>query len=349
MNNSLLQLVATQFRMFYREPSVIFWAIGFPVLMAWVLGIAFSNKGELKKNVLVISSGNSGAENKFSGTKVIGKKDGTDVKIHFLKTDKENALTSIKRGEANLLTELRNDSTIYYFDPANADAQLTYLMLDKELQSNENGNKSQVIKLSKTGSRYIDFLIPGLIAMGIMNSCVWGIGWNLIEFRMKKLLRRMVATPMKKSYFLISQFITRSLIGLFEAFILYIFAYFYFGITIEGSLAALFIVYIAGTIAFSGIAFLISSRVEKSEAGNGLVNVVVLPLTILSGIFFSYHNFPDWAIPVIRALPLTLLADAMRSIFLENIGVENILLPAGLLTLTGLVFFAVSLKIYKWY
>lgn len=349
MNKSLLQLVAMQFRMFYREPSVIFWAIGFPVLMAWVLGIAFSNKGELKKNVLVINAENAAAGSKFSGSKTIGKKDGTDIKIHFIKTDKENALTSIKRGEANLVTELRNDSTLYYFDPVNADAQLTYLLLEKELKSNQIGSNSKVVKLSKTGSRYIDFLIPGLIAMGIMNSCIWGIGWNLIEFRMKKLLRRMVATPMKKSYFLISQFITRSLIGLFEAFVLYIFAYFYFGITIEGSLAALLIIYIAGTIAFSGIAFLVSSRVEKSESGNGLVNVVIMPMTILSGVFFSYHNFPDWAIPVIRTLPLTLLADTMRSIFLENIGVEKILLPAGLLTLTGLVFFAVSLKVYKWY
>lgn len=244
--------------------------------------------------------------------------------------------------------EVKDDSLIYHFDPLNPDAQLTHLTLEREISGGASSSAS-VRPLQTKGTRYIDFLIPGLIALGIMNSCLWGIGWTLIETRMKKLLRRMVATPMKKSVFLMSHIVTRIVLGGVETALLLLFAYLYFGTTITGSFVAFVMVFLAGLFAFAGIGILTASRTAKTETANGLINAVTLSMMILSGIFFNYHNFPDWAIPVIQVLPLTVLADAIRSIFIEAASLADVLIPIVILTITGLVTFVTGLKIFKWY
>ncbi len=213
-----------------------------------------------------------------------------------------------------------------------------------KIESGEN-----IEPLTLKGTRYIDFFIPGLIAMGIMMSSVWGLSYGIIERRSKKLLRRMIATPMKKSYFLITFMSVRTLMNFIEAILLFVFAHFAFGITIEGNLAALILIFIAGNIGFAGIAFLISSRTSNTEVGNGLINAVVTPMVVLSGIFFSYHNFPDWTIPFIKVLPLTLLADGIRSIFIEGAGYAQIIVPFFVLIAIGIITFGIGLKSFKWY
>ncbi len=185
--------------------------------------------------------------------------------------------------------------------------------------------------------------------MGIMMSSVWGLSYNIITKRSKKLLRRMIATPMKKSHFLISLMIVRITMNLVESLLLFFFAYLVFGVTIQGSLTALFLVFIAGNIAFAGLATLISSRTSNTEVGNGLINAVSTPMIVLSGVFFSYHNFPDVIIPFLKVLPLTLLADAVRSIFIEGAGYQEVAIPFLVLSSMGIILFAVGLKIFKWY
>jgi ABC-2 type transport system permease protein len=356
MNNSLFQLVALQFKNFFREPAIIFWAVIFPILMAWVLGIAFTNKGEAKKTVAVV--GNITERHlawlKPDSGNTVSKQFGEDIKnptrVKFVFIDEPAALLLMKRGEINLFLQQIADTITYRYDPQNPDAVNTYLMIEREI--NRNGEpivRSSIMPITTKGNRYIDFLIPGLIAMGIMNSCLWGISWNLIEFRMKKLLRRMVATPMRKQDFLLSNLITRTLIGAFETSMLLLFAFLYFRISLEGSILALMLIYFAGILAFAGIAIMVSARTANSQIGNGLINAVTLPMMILSGIFFSYHNFPDWCIPFIKYLPLTLLADSIRSIFIEGAGLKDIMMPFLVLTLTGVVTFFAGLKIYKWY
>jgi ABC-type multidrug transport system permease subunit len=348
MNKSLYQLFLTNFRIFFREPAVLFWAVLFPIVMAWVLGIAFSNKGESVRTVFV--TGGPEIPEQISGEKVFGEETGNPSRVRFQKSSEEEAVKAIKRGLIVIYLEVSGDSLIYHFDPVNSDAQLTHLILDRGLHRKPDvENRTSIKRLQTKGTRYIDFLVPGLIAFGIMNSCIWGIGWSLIETRMKKLLRRMVATPMKKSIFLNAQIATRILLGGFETLLLLAFTGLYFGTGITGNVAAFVVVFLAGIFAFSGIAILIASRTAKTEVANGLVNLITLPMMILSGIFFNYHNFPDWAIPVIQALPLTLLADSIRSVFIEAAGFSEILRPVVILCATGLVTFVIGLKIFKWY
>lgn len=348
MNRSLYQLVIVNFRVFFREPAIIFWAVLFPILMAWVLGIAFSEKRETLRTVYVTGGGN--VPEMVTGVQVFGEETANPSRIKFTKASEEEAVRAIKRGVIVLYLEIEGDSMIYHFDPANSEAQLTHLILEREFRGHSVKDDNTSIDILETkGTRYIDFLIPGLIAFGIMNSCIWGIGWSLVETRMKKLLRRMVATPMKKSVFLSSYIVTRIVIGGFEILLLLAFSHWYFDTEITGSGLAFLAVFLSGIFAFSGIAMLIASRTSKTEIANGLVNLVTLPMMILSGVFFNYHNFPDWAIPVIQALPLTLLADSLRAVFIEAAGFAEVLKPVVILSITGFVTFVSGLRLFRWY
>ena len=256
----------------------------------------------------------------------------------------------LKRGEINLIIEEKSSNIEFHFDPVNSVAHLTYLNLSRIINNKElTGSNESVEPLTLKGTRYIDFFIPGLIAMGIMMSSVWGLGYGIIETRSKKLLRRMIATPMKKSYFLISLISVRSIMNFLEAGLLFLFSYLVFGITIQGSVAALILIFIAGNVSFAGISILTSSRTANPEIGNGLINAIATPMIVLSGVFFSYHNFPDWAVGFIKILPLTLLADGIRSIFIEGAGLPEIILPFFALFITGIVCFYFGLKFFKWY
>jgi ABC-type multidrug transport system permease subunit len=234
----------------------------------------------------------------------------------------------------------------------NSDAELTYLKLSSivgkgEILETKAG--SEIKPLTIKGTRYIDFLVPGLITMGVMMSCMWGISYGLIEKRSKKLLRRLVATPMKKSHFLIALITVRTTMNLIESMVLLLFSLFAFKMSIQGNLTALIILYLSGNIAFSGIAVFVSSHTSNTEVGNGLINVVVMPMMVLSGIFFSYHNFPDWSIGVIKNIPLTMMTDGIRSIFNEGAGFHEVAMPVIILLAIGVLFFSAGLKIFKWH
>ena len=370
----LWQLISALFREIIREPGVLFWGILFPILMSLGLGLAFTKKADVIRKVAVINLADrsqAGSENSVSGflennceKNVSAEKDtwlwkytirdeklGNSVFLFYdMKWDE--AVRFLKRGTINVLLLGRNDSIEYHFDPMNPDAQLTYLKLSsivgkgevQEVQTN-----SEIKPLTVTGTRYIDFLVPGLISMGVMMSCMWGISYGIIEKRSKKLLRRLVATPMKKSHFLIALMTVRITMNFIESSVLFLFALFAFKMTIQGNISALILMFLAGNIAFAGIAVLVSSHTSNTEVGNGLINFVVFPMMVLSGIFFSYQNFPDWSIPVIKNLPLTMLTDGIRSIFNEGAGYHEVALPILILTATGALFFGAGLKIFKWH
>jgi len=210
-------------------------------------------------------------------------------------------------------------------------------------------SQTDIKPLTLKGVRYIDFLIPGLIAFGLMSSILWGTSYGIIERRSQKLLRRMVATPMRKSNFLIAMMFVRTMMNVVESLILIIAMWLIFDIHIQGNIGALLVLFLAGNVAFSGIAVLISCRTSKTEAGSGWINAVQMPMMLLSGVFFSYHNFPEWSLGIIKILPLTALTDGMRSIFNEGAGWLEIISPSVALSIFGLICFSAGMKLFKWY
>ena len=264
----------------------------------------------------------------------------------------DEGMKLLKRGTINVILTGLTDSVEYHFDPMNSDAELTYLKLSSIVGKGkiaEVRTNSEIKPLTIKGTRYIDFLVPGLITMGVMMSCMWGISYGIIEKRSKKLLRRLVATPMRKSHFLIALITVRITMNTIESLVLLIFSLIVFKMSVQGDVTALIILYLAGNIAFSGIAVFVSSHTSNTEVGNGLINAVVMPMMVLSGIFFSYHNFPDWSVSVIRNFPLTMMTDGIRGIFNEGAGFHDVAVPVLILTATGALFFTAGLRIFKWH
>jgi ABC-type multidrug transport system permease subunit len=369
--NQLWQLIVALFREIIREPGVLFWGIVFPILMSLGLGLAFTKKGDVTRKVAIItdsgiyqnheitsflqnkSEKNSSEEEDSWRYKYVINDDklGNSVFL-FYEMNWEDAMKLLKRGTMNVLVAAAEDSVEYHFDPMNSDAELTYLKLSSIIEKGElpeTNSGSKIEPLTVTGTRYIDFLVPGLITMGIMMSCMWGISYGLIEKRSKKLLRRLVATPMRKSHFLIALITVRIIMNVIESLALLIFALIVFKMKIQGDITSLLLIYLAGNIAFAGLAVFVSSNTSNTEVGNGLINAVVMPMMVLSGIFFSYQNFPEWSLGVIRALPLTIMTDGFRSIFTEGSGIKDAMLPIVLLTAIGVAFFSAGLKIFKWH
>jgi ABC-2 type transport system permease protein len=363
---ALYHLISINYKEFIREPGILFWALVFPVLMAWVLGIAFSKRGELVQQIAYVRIDSTGNEklaafldvsqHLYRPDSAIGEYSRSfdtrlgKITYRIIPVTWDSAVLMIKRGQTTIILQETRDSVYYFFDPQNADARFGYLTLYSAINDGQVVYSESSIKiLDQQGTRYIDFLIPGLLAMGIMNGFLWGIGYGLIEIRTKKLLRRMMATPMKKWLFIFSHFFARFTLSLFEAAVLLVFSWIYFRIPIQGSMIAFVMVFIAGGFCFAGISILMASRTSSSRVGNSLINLVSMPMLILSGIFFSYHNFPDAVIPVIQKLPLTMLADSIRSIMIEGTGVRENLPEIVVLTGLGLVCFGAGIKIYKWY
>jgi ABC-type multidrug transport system permease subunit len=336
MNNPFINLFIIQLRRFYREPEVIFWVIFFPIVMSWILGVAFSGK-TVKTATIAVVNGSS----QIDLTKLTPS-------FRILNVTEVKAETMLKRGSISLYIKIEDNSIVYYFDKNNSEAYLAYLTIEKLINSVNTG-AANIVNLTGKGSRYIDFLIPGLISLGIMNSCIWGLGWGLVELRIRKLIRRMAATPMKKSHFIASHYLSRLIPTSTEAIILYIFAHFYFNFELSGSLTAFILVFLCGNFAFSGIAVLISSRTDSTHMVNGLINAITIPLVILSGIFFSYQNFPPFVGEIIKYLPLAMLTDSIREVFNQGAGVRDVLINSGVLFGIGLIFSTLGLKIFKWH
>ncbi|MDR0865875.1 MAG: ABC transporter permease [Candidatus Symbiothrix sp.] len=368
-NTQLYQLTLTHFLELIREPEVLFWGMLFPVLISIGLGLAFTQTSESKFQVRIVGTqateldsllaiyAQPKAETPDLGVstwkitdKIVG-----NTEFNFIRSDWQSAIVSLKRGEADVIVTDSSGKLCYHFDPHNSQAQLVYMKLSALVQSPTSGDAEMVSTtaniqpLTLKGVRYIDFLIPGLIAMGIMSSIMWGISYTLIERRSQKLLRRMVATPMKKSYFLFALMFVRIVMNVVEALVIFFFAWLLFGIQIQGNIGALLVLFLAGNIAFTGIGVLVSCRTSKTEVGTGWINAVQMPMMILSGIFFSYHNFPEWSIGVIKVLPLTALTDGIRSIFNEGAGWMEIITPSIALSVFGVVCFIAGMRWFKWY
>ncbi|MCX6285131.1 MAG: ABC transporter permease [Bacteroidetes bacterium] len=375
-NSQLWQLILANARELLREPAVLFWGIVFPILMSLGLGVAFTKKKDVTVTIAVIGRNHLvhapsdsisliqtfllrnkaelrvGKDGSLSRELTVPDEKLGGTRYIFRDMSWKKAMVMLKRGNLNLVMDESNAKIQYQFDPMNPDAQLTYLKFSKLMKDPDliiKSSETEIRPLDVTGTRYIDFLVPGLICMGVMMSCMWGVSYDIIEKRSKKLLRRMIATPMKRSNFLVALITVRIAMNFVESGLLFLFAWLVFHITIQGSVPALILFFISGNIAFAGIAVFLSCNTAKTEIGNGLINLVSMPMMVLSGIFFSYHNFPGWSIPVIQKFPLTMMADGVRSIFIEGAGFGEIMLPTLIMLVIGVVFFTAGLKLFKWH
>ena len=346
----LILLTGVELKEYLREPGILFWAIFFPILLALGLGLAFSGGGESEKTIAVVCSSDCDFPYnlKSEAEKLLGNDKIGFTRYKFEETNWDESILMLKKGMVSMILKVDGEDIQYHFDPNNAEANYAYLQLSGAIKG-EAPDPGNITVLEQEGTRYIDFLVPGLLAMGVMMSCMWGISYSNVDRRNKKLLRRMVATPMKKHNYVASQLISRIMLSTIEVILLVGITKWIFDIAITGSIVALILLVIAGNVAFTGLAILIASRTSNTQIANGLINLVVMPMMVMSGIYFSYHNFPDFMITVIQFLPLTVLADSVRTVFLEGATLVNVLPQLIGLFAFGLILYGLGIRIYKWY
>ncbi len=330
--NPLWQLTLARLRLFFREPGAIFWTFGFPLVLSIALGIAFRNRQPEPVHIAV--------ESPELETRLRGEQ----IRVHVL--DAGAARTALRTGKVELVVQ-PGPPIVYLFDPTRPESRLARALADAALHP--RGAPATVDKpVTEPGSRYIDFLIPGLIGMTIMSSGMWGIGYVVVEMRTRKLLKRLVATPMSKAQFLWSFVIMRSLFLFLELPILLGFGKLIFDVGVAGSLPLLVAASCAGALAFTGLGLLVASRAQNTQTVSGLINLVMLPMFVASGVFFSTARFPDAVQPYLRVLPLTALNDALRAVMIDGSGLRAIGPQILVLAAVAAASFAVALRIFRW-
>lgn len=337
----LFELVLARWRSFYREPGVLFWSFGFPIALAIALGIAFRSQGPQPVAVAVQSQ--EGADvvlSELSGTK----------EVWATQMDEAAANVALRTGKVALVVVPGSPPT-YRFDPSRPDGRLARAVVDQQLQRAEGrADVYEAIEapVTEPGSRYIDFLIPGLIGTTLMQGGLWGVGYVIVEMRTRKLMKRLLATPMKKRDFLLAFVLVRALFLIIELPVLLVFAALVFDVPLHGSILLLVAVATLGSLSFAGLGLLVASRAENIQTASGLINLASLPMLITSGTFFSSAKFPEVIQPVVRALPLTALNDALRGIMLDGHGPRGILPQIAILAAWGVGTFVVALKLFRW-
>jgi ABC-type multidrug transport system permease subunit len=258
---------------------------------------------------------------------------------------------ALATGNILLLAIQKPDGVAYKYDDTNPDARTARLVADRDLQiaaGRRDAVHAQNQLVHETGSRYIDFVVPGLLGMNLMGSAMWGLGFAIVEARQKKLLKRLVASPMPRWQYLASFLLSRLAMLVIEVAAFLGFARLVFGVPFRGSLWELGFLCVLTSLAFSAMGLLVSSRAKTMEAASGLMNLVMLPMWILSGVFFSASRFPAVIQPFVQALPLTAAIDALRSNMLQGIGLGHLLAPVAILLAWFVVPFTVSLRIFRW-
>jgi len=340
-HHPLVEMTIMRLKEFGREPDVAFWVFAFPLLLTIALGFAFRDKPPDRIPVGV-------TEGPLAQQRLAALKKSPTLMPRLYSVDEGRE--ELRRGKISLLVNGAG-APVYRLDPTRPDSRTARVEVDAALQTSVGRRDAFQAKeehVTEQGSRYIDFLVPGLLGMNLMGTGMWSIGFSIVNSRLRKLLKRFVATPMRKSHYLLSHFVSRLVFLVVEVLSISIVAWLVFDVAIRGSIALFALTCIVGGATFAGLGMLIGSRVDTLEAISGLMNVVMMPMWICSGVFFSYERFPDAVKPLIRVLPLTALNDALRAVINDGYGFTHIAPQLAILMAWAIVTSVVGLKIFRW-
>jgi len=343
-DSSLWQLITVRFKEYTREPEALFWSFGFPILLAIGLGIAFRTKPADVVHVAVVS------DSPRAASLMTALKKDPGLAVEALPAD--SATAALRTGRVALVVAAGgSDSVRYQYDDTRPDARTARLMVDDAVQ--RGAGRGDVLRVSdahlrERGSRYIDFVVPGLLGMTIMGGGIWGLGYSIVDQRRKNLLKRLVATPMSRAEYLLSYVISRLVLLTVEVVVLLTFSTLLFGVPMRGTVFATIVIIVVSALAFGGLGLLIASRSKTIEGVSGLMNLSMLPMWVLSGVFFSSENFPRVVQPFIKALPLTATNDALRANMLRGVPLTGMMSQLAVLVAWMILCFGIALRIFRW-
>lgn len=344
----LWQLTLARFREFYREPAALFWVYGFPLIIAFVLGLAFSEKAVPAASVDVLDDpAYPGAAEKLRAA--LAAEPGLKVEVN----DEATCRKRLRTSKTDAVVVPQSDGVAareYLFDATRSESVLARNAADRALlrAAHPHGAPPTETAVTEPGSRYIDFLIPGLLGMNLLGGGLFGVGFAVGDLRVRKLLKRFQATPMRRSDFMLSLMLSRLVFTLVDIGLLLGVAHLAFDIRVRGNVLVFAALVATGGACFAGLGLLIGSRARTLETVAGRLNAVMLPMWMLSGVFFSAARYPEWMQPFVQALPLTVLNDALRAVMNDGAGWEALPYPLLVLALWGGLCFALALRIFRW-
>jgi ABC-2 type transport system permease protein len=338
-DHPLVQLTLVRVREFIREPEAVFWALLFPVMLTIGLGIAFRSQPAPVLSVAATSPAIAAA---------LRQEPGLDV----AELDQDAAAQQLRIGEVVLLAEPAADGGVTFrYDDTNPEGRSARMLADRAIQR-AAGRVDPVATrdalVQEAGSRYVDFLVPGLVGLGIMTNTLWSLSFGIVDSRRRKLIKRLVATPMSRVHYLLSYLLFRLMVLVVEVGVPVVFGALAFDVPVRGSIAALVVISITASLSFSALGLLLASRAKTIEAASGLNNLVQVPMWVVSGVFFSAQRFPDAMQACIAALPLTALNDALRAHMLQGASLADVAPQLGVLGAWLVVSFALAMKLFRW-
>lgn len=338
----LWELIRARLLEFAREPEGVFWVFVFPIGMALALGFAFRDKPPEPVAVGIVGRAES---------KVLREALARSALL------KPTIFSSVEQGRAALRTGkiallVQNGSPIlYWYDPTRPDSRLARFEVDEAVQGAAGRRDPAAVRdelVREKGSRYIDFLMPGLLGLNLLSTSVWGIGYSIVNARIKKTLKLMTATPMRRSDYLLAQMLSRFGLLALEATVIVAFSLLVFQVPMRGSSVEFALLCAICGLSFTGLGLLCGSRVQTLEGVNGLINLILIPMWLFSGVFFSPERFPKVLHAPIQALPLTAANDALRAVMLEGRGLATLPSQLAILAVWGVASYAIALKIFRW-
>jgi ABC-type polysaccharide/polyol phosphate export permease len=343
---SLAQLTITRLREVIREPEAVFWTFVFPLLLAGGLAVAFRAR---PPEVRVAGVLEVDGDPELTGTALRGLQGAPGLSARAV--DSAAGAIALATGNIDVLVIPGPDGVQYRYDPTRPESRIARLLTDEALQRSA-GRIDPVgvtdVKVEERGARYIDFFMPGLLGMNLMGSGIWAIGFGVVTARSKKLLKRLVATPMSRAQYLLSFLLSRLVFLVGEVVVLVGVAHWGFGVPLRGPLVVLAATALLGAFAFSGLGLLIGARPRTIEGASGLMNLAMLPMWVFSGVFFSSSRFPAVIQPFVQALPLTAVNDALRANMLEGAGFGAVAGELAILAAWAAVTFGLALRLFRW-
>jgi ABC-type multidrug transport system permease subunit len=325
---------------FWRDRAALGWNLAFPFLLVAGFAFVFSGdaKPEFKVGLLASTTTNS------QQTAVTTATQSSFLQTRFIEfvpyASKSEAERKLTHHQIDLLVDLAAKQ--YWLNPDSAKGYLA----ERLLLAAEPGMQGN--QVSGQAIRYVDFVLPGILGMNMMFSCLFGVGYVLVRYRKNAVLKRLQATPLTALEFVSAQVLSRLLIVLAISGSVFIACWWLFDLLVLGSFWLLLLVAVLGALALISLALLIASRLHSEELTGGLLNLTSWPMMILSGVWFSLEGAPVAVQQIAQLFPLTHLVSAARAVMLDGAGAAQI--QHDLLALAGMsvLFLTLAAVLFRW-
>ncbi len=345
-----------QLKMMFRRRITLFWSLLFPMILMTLLGLLFGQSIDAGTITVINNAGTPAAAGMVTA---LERTDGVKVKqdehsvthaAHQVKDGDRDALLVLSRGGPG-----GTQARLYFSNASATQAGIIQGVVSgvaSKVSIVATGSPPAVtyssVSVDSSQLDYIDFLLPGIIALSIMISAVIGLSTVLVAWRKRGILRRLKLTPMPLGEFFVSRIAASLVLALLQVVVLIAFGHFAFGIEISPTAWAAIPIALAGALCFLAMGFTVGSLTSEPETADAVTNVITNPMMFLSGVFFPVSAMPAFVQTIAKLLPLYYMANGLRDTIVRNQGLVHVLPELGVLLAVTAVLAAVSLRTFRW-